>query len=105
MPKRNIDIEIELTGEKAYKQALDNAASSVRLLGLQVKENATAYKQNADSAEGNRERIALLKKEIEAQQKVIDLDLLRRATLAPPLIASVVLSVPVSDCIRQRHSS
>lgn len=73
MPKRNIDIEIELTGEKAYKQALDNAVSSVRLLGLQVKENATAYKQNADSAEGNRERIALLKKEIEAQQKVIDL--------------------------------
>lgn len=73
MPKRKIQTEIELTGEKAYKQALDNAASSVRLLGLQVRENATVYKQNADSAEGNRERIALLRKEIEAQQKVIDL--------------------------------
>ena len=73
MPKRKIQTEIELTGEKAYKQALDNATSSVRLLGLQVKENAAAYKLNADSAEGNRERIALLKKEIEAQQKVIDI--------------------------------
>ena len=73
MPTRDIRTNLVLEGEQQYKRALDDAMQSVKMLGLQVKENATVYKLNADSVEGNRERIALLKKEMEQQQRVIDL--------------------------------
>lgn len=73
MPTRDIRTNIVLEGEQQYKRSLDEALQSVKMLGLQVKENATVYKTNSDSVEGNRERIALLKKEMEQQQRIIDL--------------------------------
>lgn len=73
MPTRDIRTNIVLEGEQQYKKQLDEAAASVRLLGLQVKENSTVYKLNQDSVTGNLEKMSLLKKEMEAQQKVIDL--------------------------------
>ena len=73
MPTRDIRTNIVLEGEQQYKKQLDEAAASVRLLGLQVKENSTVYKLNQDSVTGSLEKMSLLKKEMEAQQKVIDL--------------------------------
>lgn len=73
MPTRDIRTNIVLEGEKQYKQQLSEAMQSVKLLGLQVKENSTVYKSNNDSVEGNREKLALLSKEMEQQQKIIDL--------------------------------
>lgn len=73
MPTRDIRTNIVLEGEQQYKKQLDEAAASVRLLGLQVKENSAVYKLNQDSVTGNLEKMSLLKKEMEAQQKVIDL--------------------------------
>ena len=73
MPTRDIRTNIVLEGEQQYKKQLDEAAQSVKLLGLQVKENATVYKLNQDSVQGNLERMSLLKKEMEEQQRVIDL--------------------------------
>lgn len=73
MPTRDIRTNIVLEGEKLYKQQLDDATKSVKLLGLQVKENATVYKLHTDSIQGNKERMELLKREMEEQQKVIDL--------------------------------
>ena len=73
MPTRDIRTNIVLEGEQQYKKALDEAMQSVKMLGLQVKENAAVYKTNADSVKGNQERIALLKKEMEQQQRVIEM--------------------------------
>lgn len=73
MPTRDIRTNIVLEGEQQYKKQLGEAAASVRLLGLQVKENSAVYKLNQDSVTGNLEKMSLLKKEMEAQQKVIDL--------------------------------
>ena len=73
MPTRDIRTNIVLEGEQQYKKQLDEAAASVRLLGLQVKENSAVYKLNQDSVTGSLEKMSLLKKEMEAQQKVIDL--------------------------------
>lgn len=73
MPTRDIRTNIVLEGEQQYKKQLDDAAQSVKLLGLQVKENATVYKLNQDSVQGNIERMSLLKKEMDEQQRIIDL--------------------------------
>ena len=73
MPMRDIRTNIVLEGEQQYKSQLNDAMNAVKLLGLQVKENTTVYKLNSDSANGNRERMALLSKEMEQQQKIIDL--------------------------------
>ena len=73
MPTRDIRTNIVLEGEQQYKKQLDEAMSSVKMLGLQVKENATVYKIHSDSVQGNRERMALLKKEMEQQQRIVDL--------------------------------
>ena len=67
MPTRDIRTNIVLEGEQQYKKQLDEAAASVRLLGLQVKENSAVYKLNQDSVTGNLEKMSLLKKEMEAQ--------------------------------------
>lgn len=69
MPMRDIRTNIVLEGEQQYKSQLNDAMNAVKLLGLQVKENTTVYKLNSDSANGNRERMALLSKEMEQQQK------------------------------------
>ena len=73
MQTRDIRTNIVLEGEQQYKKQLDEATNSVKLLGLQVKENATVYKLQSDSVQGNRERMALLSKEMEQQQRIIDL--------------------------------
>lgn len=73
MPTRDIRTNIVLEGEEQYKKQLDEATNSVKLLGLQVKENATVYKLQSDSVQGNRERMELLSKEMEQQQRIIDL--------------------------------
>ena len=73
MPTRDIKTNLLLEGEANYKQALDNAIHSVKLLGSEVKENTARYKLNSDSVEGNREKIASLNKEIEQQERVIAL--------------------------------
>lgn len=73
MPTRDIRTNLVLEGEQQYKKQLDEAMQSVKMLGLQVKENSTVYKLHNDSVEGNRERMALLSKEMEQQQKIIDL--------------------------------
>lgn len=73
MPTRDIRTNIVLEGEQQYKSQLNDAMNAVRLLGLQVKENTTVYKLNSDSANGNREQMALLSKEMEQQQKIVDL--------------------------------
>ena len=62
MPMRDIRTNIVLEGEQQYKSQLNDAMNAVKLLGLQVKENTTVYKLNSDSANGNRERMALLSK-------------------------------------------
>ena len=41
MPTRDIRTNIVLEGEQQYKKQLDEAMNSVKMLGLQVKENAT----------------------------------------------------------------
>ena len=73
MPTRDIRTNIVLEGEQQYKKQLDEAMNSVKMLGLQVKENATVYKLHSDSVQGNKERMELLKREMEEQQKIIDL--------------------------------
>lgn len=73
MPTRDIRTNIVLEGERQYKQQLGDAMQAVKMLGLQVKENSTVYKLNNDSVEGNREKLALLSKEMEQQQRIIDL--------------------------------
>ncbi len=73
MPTRDIRTNIVLEGEQQYKKQLDEAMNSVKMLGLQVKENATVYKLHSDSVQGNRERMELLKREMDEQQKIIDL--------------------------------
>lgn len=70
---RDIKNKIVLEGEEQYKKQLDEAASAVKLLGLQVKENTTAYKLNNESVTGTKEKLSLLSKEMEEQQKIIDL--------------------------------
>ena len=73
MPTRDIRTNIVLEGEQQYKKQLDEAMNSVKMLGLQVKENATVYKLHSDSVQGNKERMELLKREMDEQQKIIDL--------------------------------
>lgn len=69
--KREIGSTIKLDGEKEYRAALNEAMASVKLLGLEVKENTTAYGKNSESIQGNKERVALLKNEIEKQKEVV----------------------------------
>ena len=73
MPTRDIRTNIVLEGEQQYKKQLDEATQSVKLLGLQVKENSTVYKLQSDSFAGTQEKLSLLRKEMEQQQKIIDL--------------------------------
>ena len=73
MPTRDIRTNIVLEGEQQYKKQLDEATQSVKLLGLQVKENSTVYKLQSDSFAGTQEKLSLLRKEMEQQQKSIDL--------------------------------
>ena len=73
MPTRDIRTNIVLEGEQQYKRQLDEALQSVKMLGLQVKENSTTYKLHTESVQGNKERLALLSKEMEQQQRIIDL--------------------------------
>lgn len=66
-------VRLNVEGAKSFKQAFDEATSSVRALDSAVKLNAKSMLTNGESADSLRKKTDLLTKEIEQQQNVVKL--------------------------------
>ena len=78
MAQRKISAKLELTGEQAYKNAVKEINSSLRVLNSEMKLTSAEFAENADSVEALRakydvqERQALtLREKIETLEKAL----------------------------------
>lgn len=72
MAAREIKTTLAIDGEQELKRGLDEAFRAMKILGSELKVNTAEFGKNADSMEGLTQRGAILRKEIEQQQKIVE---------------------------------
>lgn len=71
MAAREIKTTLAIDGEQAFKRGMDEAYRAMKVLGSELKLNTAEFGRNADSLDGLSQRGAILRKEIEQQQKIV----------------------------------
>lgn len=72
MPAREIKTTLAIDGEKQFKQSMDEAYSSMKVLGSEMKLNTAQFKDNADSMEALTGKGEILSKQVDQQAEIVD---------------------------------